>query len=239
MKKQLFPLLAIMLSTACTKDIAKESLTIADDVVGCAVKNEPIKFVKIGSAKWTTRNLDVARYKNGDLIPQVQDPAKWACLKTGAWCYYNNDPKNGKLYGKLYNWYAVNDPRGLAPKGFHIPSRDELFALIDHLGGAYDGPADGWIIAAGKMKATGTIEAGTGLWYAPNTGATNSSGFTAIPAGLVSNGFVGIGAAGYWWTKGDYAEFGDYFSLFYFEDRIYFNYFEKYVGCSVRLIKDH
>jgi uncharacterized protein (TIGR02145 family) len=89
-----------------------------------------IETVVIGNQEWTVKNLDVSRYRNGDIIPEVKDPAKWANLKTGAWCYYNNDPKKGKIYGKLYNWYAVNDPRGLAPEGFHIPSDDELMKIL-------------------------------------------------------------------------------------------------------------
>ena len=70
-----------------------------------------IETVVIGTQEWTVKNLDVSRYRNGDIIPEVKDHKKWVELKTGAWCYYNNDPENGKIYGKLYNWYAVNDPR--------------------------------------------------------------------------------------------------------------------------------
>jgi hypothetical protein len=85
-----------------------------------------IETVVIGTQEWTKINLNVSKYRNGDIIPEVKDPKKWAKLTTGAWCYYNNDPKNGAIYGKLYNWYAVNDPRGLAPEGFHVPTIDEL-----------------------------------------------------------------------------------------------------------------
>lgn len=78
--------------------------------------------IQIGTQKWMSKNLDVAFYRNGDPIPQVTSPTAWAVLSTGAWCYYNNDPIQGNKYGKLYNWYAVNDPRGLVPQGWHIPS---------------------------------------------------------------------------------------------------------------------
>ena len=91
--------------------------------------------VSIGSQVWTTKNLDVETYCNGDAIPQVQDAAAWKNLKTGAWCYYKNKTENGTTYGKLYNWYAVNDPRGLAPKGYHIPTDAEWKILTDYLGG--------------------------------------------------------------------------------------------------------
>ena len=150
MKKLLLPLLAILLTTACTKEnstgkTSDEKLKLTEDVLGC-VDNSSQKFVKICSQKWMQKNLDVSRYRNGDPIPQVNNLAEWEGLTTGAWCYYNFDPKNGKIYGKLYNWYAVNDPRGLAPKGWHVPTGDELFSLIDCLGGVPDGPTDGWII---------------------------------------------------------------------------------------------
>lgn len=77
----------------------------------------------IGYQEWMTENLNVSHYRNGDIIPQVQNQIEWDRLKTGAWCYYDNNPENGKRYGKLYNWYAVNDPRGLSPEGWHVPSR--------------------------------------------------------------------------------------------------------------------
>jgi uncharacterized protein (TIGR02145 family) len=85
---------------------------------------------------WADKNLDVSRYRNGDLIPEVKDPDLWYKLKTGAWCYYNNDPENGKKFGKLYNWYAVNDPRGLAPEGYHIPTFQECKIIF---GKVYNG----------------------------------------------------------------------------------------------------
>jgi uncharacterized protein (TIGR02145 family) len=80
-------------------------------------------------------NLDVVTYRNGDIIPQVTDPSLWSSLTTGAWCYYNNDANNGGIYGKLYNWYAVNDPRGLAPEGWHVPTDEEWETLTNKLGG--------------------------------------------------------------------------------------------------------
>lgn len=153
--------------------------------------------VKICNQEWMLKNLDVVTYQNGDIIPEIQDPVAWTNATTGAWCYYNNDPANGKLYGRLYNWYAVNDPRGLAPAGWHIPSNAEWVELagnfghptVSCLGGSWlEGNILGGLwVSGGKMKATGTIEEGTGLWKSPNTGATNSSGFTALPSGMRLN----------------------------------------------------
>lgn len=91
-------------------------------------------FVTIGNQKWMEKNLEVVTYRNGDVIPQVTDNTAWAALTTGAWCYYNNDPANGAIYGKLYNWYAVYDSRGLAPQGWHIPTYAELTTLRTNFG---------------------------------------------------------------------------------------------------------
>ena len=128
-----------------------------------------IETVMIGDQEWTTKNLNVSKYRNGDIIPEVKDQNEWDELTTGAWCYYNNDPKNGEIYGKLYNWYAVNDSRGLAPTGYHIPTVAEYNILQTELGGLTSG---------GPLK-----EAGFAHWIAPNTGATNTSGWTGLPGG--------------------------------------------------------
>jgi uncharacterized protein (TIGR02145 family) len=136
------------------------------------------------------KNLDVDHYSNGEPIPEVKDPTEWSNLKTGAWCYYNNDPANGAIYGKLYNRYAVNDPRGLAPKGWHIPSEAEWTELENYLGGKD--------VAGGKLKETGTAH-----WQNPNTGATNESGFSALPGGWrnYNGAFGSVGYYGLWWSS--------------------------------------
>ncbi|MBP9152968.1 MAG: fibrobacter succinogenes major paralogous domain-containing protein [Flavobacteriales bacterium] len=146
--------------------------------------------VILGTQEWAQRNLNVSTYRNGDLIPQVQDDTAWDDLSTGAWCYYENISADGPIYGKLYNWYAVNDPRGLAPTGWHVPSNDEWAVLIDLFGGPND--------AGGPLKATGTT-----YWNAPNTGATNASGFTALGMGSRDGSldFKNRGESGSWWTS--------------------------------------
>src|SRR5436190_23369500 len=132
--------------------------------------NAQYESVTICDQVWMIKNLDVSTYRNGDPIPEVTDPSQWAGLTTGAWCYYENNSANGTIYGKLYNWYAVNDPRGLAPLGWHVPSDEELTTLTSCLGGVF--------VAGGTMKETGTTH-----WLAPNTEATNSSGWTGLPGG--------------------------------------------------------
>jgi uncharacterized protein (TIGR02145 family) len=145
--------------------------------------------IVIGTQQWARLNLDVVTYRNGDIIPQVTDEATWNSLTTGAWCYYNNDPANAS-FGKLYNWYAVNDPRGLAPTGWHIPTHAEWGILIDKLN-SYPGDIDK------KLKQAGAI------WSNNSTIATNESGFTGLPGGTRSLGsFNRLGQIGMWWSSG-------------------------------------
>jgi uncharacterized protein (TIGR02145 family) len=149
----------------------------------------PLPAIVIGTQQWMSKNLEAAFYRNGDPIPQVANVTAWAALTTGAWCYYNNDSTLGNKYGKLYNWYAVNDPRGLAPQGWHIPSDAEWTTLSTTLGGD--------AVSGGKMKEAGTLN-----WTSPNTGGNNNSGFTGLPGGYrSSNGsFASSLNTGWWWT---------------------------------------
>ena len=154
---------------------------------GGVVTPEPGGVVTIGTQVWTSGNLDVATYRNGDVIPEVQDENAWAKLTTGAWCYYDNDTSNGTKYGKLYNWYAVSDPRGLAPNGYHIPTDAEWTQLSDYLGGQSE--------AGRKMKSTSG--------WKNNGNGTNSSGFSGLPFGSRDHigAFFGIDNYGFWWSS--------------------------------------
>ena len=186
------------------------------------------EYVVIGTQKWTNRNLNVSTYKNGVVIPQVTDPTAWSALTTGAWCYYNNDPTTEATYGKLYNWYAVNDSRGLAPIGYHIPSDTEWTTLTTYLGGNS--------IAGGKMKETGLSH-----WLSPNTEATNESAFTAIPTGFRNNSgsFFSNGQANYLWSSSSYNTTDSFAIYIAYSNSIAFNYNDyKLNGFSIRLIKD-
>lgn len=198
----------------------------------------PYESVAIGPQVWMKKNLDVDHYRNGDLIPQVTDSLEWVKLKTGAWCYNNNDPAMGNIYGKLYNWYAVNDPRGLAPAGWHIPSYLEYTELINNIGDT--------LTAGGDLKSIGTIKAGNGLWADPNTGATNKSGFSAIPGGIrkyPTGEFGYIGGLTEFWTSS--VDLNDYtgakawqIELTSNTSRVYRYSYDKRMGFSVRCIKD-
>jgi uncharacterized protein (TIGR02145 family) len=181
--------------------------------------------IKIGTQTWTTKNLDLSTYKNGDVIPQVQDEEEWANLTTGAWCYYENESDNGTTYGKLYNWFAVNDPRGLAPTGFHIPTDEEWTTLTNYLGGEIE--------AGDKMKSTtGWDEDGNG---------TNTSGFAGLPGGYRSfNGdFTIIGASGNWWSSSEDSTVNAWCRyLFYDNGGVDRDYYYKQNGFSVRCLRD-
>ena len=178
---------------------------------------------------WMTKNLDTDSYRNGDPIPKVTDATAWAALTTGAYCYYNNDSTTyAATYGKLYNWYAVNDPRGLAPEGWHVPTDFEWTTLENCFGSS--------AVAGGPMKETGTIH-----WTTPNTGATNSSGFAGLPGGLRLGygAFQGIGLNGYWWSSIEYpTTFAWSRVLSSTNGNLNTGYFNKQNGYSVRCLRD-
>ena len=138
--------------------------------------------VKIGDQWWMAENLKVTNYRNGEAIPNVTDNTEWSNLTTGAYCNYDNDESNVETYGRLYNLYAVGDSRNIAPLGWHVPSDEDWKQLEMFLGmsQAEVDVEDDWrgTDEGGKMK-----EAGTTHWRTPNTGATNESGFSALPGG--------------------------------------------------------
>lgn len=190
------------------------------------------QVIKIGNQNWMAENLRVTHYRNGDEIPNEMDSATWSTLwdgSIGAYCDYNNDVANAVTYGKLYNWYAVNDNRNLAPAGWHVPSQVEWQALIDHLGGS--------TVAGGKMKETGTSH-----WISPNTDASNESGFSALPGGYrhYYYGFVKRRYLAYFWSSTEH-DANDAWQ-FYLEninsEAILEVRKDKPCGFSIRCVKD-
>jgi len=219
----------------------------------------PIKGVAIGTQVWMSTNLNVSTYRNGDVIPQVQDKDAWANLTTGAWCYYENDAKNGVKYGKLYNWFAVNDARGLAPAGWHIPTDGEWTVLENSLGDD----------AGKKMKSTSGWESWTEditcsnckTWNAEyrrkkecnvcqdtrvngkktySGNGTNSSGFTGLPGGYRSSSgyFYNVGDNGYWWSASEYYGSDAWYRLLNNYNSTLSFYYNKLYGFSVRCVRD-
>jgi uncharacterized protein (TIGR02145 family) len=187
--------------------------------------------VKIGNQEWMIENLYVDTFRNGDTIPEAKTKEEWeeaGILGKPAFCYLNYIDKNG-FYGKLYNWYAVNDPRGLAPKGWHIPTNAEWTKLTDYLGGED--------IAGGKMKDT------IMSWNSPNAGATNESGFSGLPVGMVAKNdgkFYYSNEKSMWWSSSEYDNYRVcILELSYDSGYAIRSLSNKENGCSVRCVKDY
>ena len=184
--------------------------------------------VKIGNQIWMTENLNVDRFQNGDIIPEAKTAEEWEAAgnaKRPAWCYYDNDPKNGDKYGKLYNWYSVNDKRGLAPAGWHVPSDEEWTILSIFLGGED--------ITGKKMKSTSG--------WNDNGNGTNSSGFSGLPGGIrgYDRNFYYVGYFGYWWSTSEDADTNAWGWRLY-GGKYWLGRSSNYESCgfSVRCIKD-
>jgi uncharacterized protein (TIGR02145 family) len=183
--------------------------------------------VKIGTQVWMSKNLDVSTFRNGEAIRYAASGPEWQDAvnkREAAWRYYNNDPKNGEIYGKLYNWYAVNDSRGLAPLGYHIPSDDEWSVLTEYLGGKQN--------AGIKMKSKKG-------WN--NKNGDNSSGFNGLPGGYCyyDGGSNHIGNYGFWWSSTEDNVGGSWKRGLYGSDsRVGRGGDGKGKGFSVRCIKD-
>jgi uncharacterized protein (TIGR02145 family) len=188
----------------------------------------------INGQEWMQQNLAVTKYRNGDPIPTGLSNSTWQNTTNGAYAIYNNDAANNTLYGKLYNWYAVNDTRGLCPSGWHVPSDGEWSTLINYLDPSANG-GDTWPnVAGGKLKST------TG-WNSPNEGATNESGFTGLPGGyrLANGTYNSIGNYGGWWSSTEYD------SYIAWNRELYYNFsyvgrydYSKRYGFSVRCVRD-
>ena len=190
------------------------------------------KTITIGTQTWMAENLRTTKYRDGSAIPNVTDNTEWIELATGAYCNYNNTTSADTIatYGRLYNWYAVTDSRNIAPEGWHLPTESEWWILLNYLDGS---------VAGGKMKETGTKH-----WITPNTGATNESGFTALPSGNRSD-FRGLGEffaigqhATYWGSTPIDPEHYLLLKLFHEQERISQTGFINTSGFAVRLVKD-
>ncbi len=174
--------------------IALTLLFVLTFIFGCStggltdIDGNRYKTVQIGNQLWMAENLKTTRYSNGDEIPNVMGTGEWGRLKTAAWANYNRNSSHNRVYGKLYNWYAVEDSRGLCPSGWHVPTDEEWTALTDFLG----------VGAGGQMKIVGTK-----YWELPHVGATNESGFSALPGGYryKDGSFNLMGNNGFWWSS--------------------------------------
>lgn len=229
-------------------DLGDETGTVSD------IDGNVYQTIKIGRQWWMAENLKTLRYHNGDPIPYIESSTKWKNTQSGGYTIYPPDgytiiwpepDPNSKvrgidsydemvsLYGILYNWYAVDDPRGLCPEGWHVPTEDEWSELENYLGGR--------VAAQGLMKSTRTVPDSHPRWERTNEGATNESGFSGFPGGYrYSDGkFASLGFVGSWWSSIEYrrnwAYFRDLSRRIGEEHRYYYDY--KNSGFSVRCIR--
>jgi uncharacterized protein (TIGR02145 family) len=195
--------------------------------------------VTIGTQVWMAENLKVTHYRNGNVIPNVTVGNTWSDLTTGAYCEYNNDVNNVATYGRLYNWYAVDDSRGIAPAGWHVPTDEEWKQMEMYLGMSQseaDGVGYRGTDEGGKLKETGTTH-----WSSPNTGATNESGFSALPGGFryYDSTFFNIGSHAGFWSSSEYSSGYAWFRfLTYVDSEVPRYHYDKHYGSSVRCVKD-
>jgi uncharacterized protein (TIGR02145 family) len=219
----------IIWNTTC-KQLETFNGTVWTTPSGVAACSDISSGTQVCTQTWMSTNLNVSNYRNGDLIPQVTDSATWINLATGAWCWYKNDSATYALkYGKLYNWYAVNDSRGLAPVGWHIPNNAEWDTLSSCFGG------NGF--SGGALKEVGSVN-----WKAPNSGATNASGLNFRPSGYrrwLEAIFYGDIELGIYWSSTSDGPALAWARLVGFDGAFLnvSNYF-KQNGFSVRCIKD-
>jgi len=184
------------------------------------------KTANIGNQRWTIDNLNVSHFRNGDPIPHATTMAEWQAAGAEgkpAWCYYNNDPNNASTYGKLYNWYAVNDPRGLEPESWRVPTTKEWADLIDYL--------DGNDLAGRKLKSISGWDLGGN--------GDNSSKFNGLPGGgrLVDGEFKNMGTAGVWWTSSEHSAITCYgYNINNTDSKVLRGTFDKATGLSVRSV---
>ena len=216
--------------TYTANNVSNYSNTVDPTLILIDIDGNSYQTVKSGSQWWMSENLKVTHYRNGDAIQHIIDNTIWENLITGAYCYYANLEDNATTYGNLYNWHTIEDNRNIAPEGWHVPNDSDWQTLIDYLGGAG--------VAGGKMK-----EAGTAHWNSPNTGATNESGFTALPGGYrnYSNGgnYENMGSRGYFWssTEIDIYNARSQF-LYYYYSEVLRDGDNKGFGFSIRCVKD-
>lgn len=224
-------MLLISIGVVISQGLTQEKST---ELIVMDIDSNVYHTITIGKQVWMVENLKTTKYRNGDNIPNVLVDTIWSKLKTGAYCNFGNNSDNAKTYGRLYNWYAINDNRKIAPDGWHIPTDAEWTELINYSGGKN--------IAGGKLKETDTEH-----WKSPNTGATNVTGFTALPGGArfgdgKFSDFLGntFGRYAYFWSSTESKTFTTawYCVLSHDQSNVYKAVLYRQSGFSVRCLKD-
>jgi uncharacterized protein (TIGR02145 family) len=231
----------LLISTSCSKDDKKDDdnnyntgiVFNPDKTYGSVtdVDGNTYKTIQLGNQTWMAENLKTEHYANGDVINNIAETDLWENTLVGAWTYYNNNEEMNEDYGKLYNWFAVEDPRNICPSGWHIPNDPEWEALLTHLGG--------YLVAGASMKETGLNH-----FAYSNEGSTNESGFTGLPGGMKDWGSLSfdLGLSGYWWSSTNANDYYDLEAYYYFigrdVDHVLDGAGDKNNGISCRCIKD-
>jgi uncharacterized protein (TIGR02145 family) len=191
------------------------------------------KTIVIGEQEWMAENLNVSTYGNGDAILTNLVDSVWSTTDQGAWSYYNDNENFACPFGKLYNWLAVTDPRCICPVGWHVPSDEDWSILVDSLGS--------FSIVGVKLKTTGNLEEGTGLWRSPNQNASNSTGFSGLPGGFRNsvNNYGAKDGYGYYWSSSLNAEGKPLYRYLSFNNFLVYRYYSQVnTGFSVRCVRD-
>lgn len=200
------------------------------------IEGNEYQTVMIGNQEWMAENLRTTKFNDGSPIPLATSDHEWRNLISPAYCWYNNEESAYKnTYGALYNWYAVHTDK-LCPQGWHVPSEEEWYSLKAYLGGK--------TLAGGKLKSGRTSPDDHPRWKKPNAGATNESGFSALPGGfrymhLSRIGFTGMGEYGKWWSSTETSTGVAWCRLMYSN----YSYLSRFTtgkpeGMSVRCLKD-
>lgn len=242
MKKLIFVSTLILMIYGCSDDKTPK----VDNNVYVGLENTVKDFdgnvyniIAIGKQFWMKENLRTKKYTDGTPIPTGLNDDQWKCDTIGAYSMYDNNATNDSVFGKLYNWYAVADPRGLCPTGWHVPSDkdwNEMIKAIDPTANTFCSACTQSTTAGGAMK-----EIKVSNWASPNEGASNSSGFSGLPGGCrdYDGKYLELGAQGHWWTATQASNLDAYFFYLDFNssniNRL--NYF-KANGQSVRCVKD-
>lgn len=230
----------ILFLIACDDHSDNGNASTKDDTSQVKERQEPKQSrslasntIEVGDDIWYGVNLNTETFRNGDPIPEAKSDDDWyraGQLKQPAWCYYNNDNAVGDRYGKLYNWYACSDPRGIAPEGFKVPD-DRDWAILS----AYFAEIDD---AGHFLKAEyGWDDRDDGT----SGNGSNESGFSALPAGmrLPEGAFHGISYRGAFWSTTEVTETrASSPGVSYNNDKFYWNEFNKGAGFTVRIIQE-
>jgi uncharacterized protein (TIGR02145 family) len=229
-----------LLTTGCKKE-SEEILPSPETGIMTDIDGNVYKTIKIGNQWWMAENLKVKKYRNGYLIPEINDSTDWCDRTSGACCAYNFNSDNAKTYGLLYNWFVISDTATIAPEGWHIPTDDEWKELEKQTGmSASEAEKSGWrgTHEGEKLKIAGTEgwSSYTDVW------PTNESGFTALGGSCrVFNsemGFPGLKQTGFWWTRSENDNLACYRYLDYKNANVFRGRGSKNYGFSIRCVKD-